>query len=132
MENKNKRSGRRKTNRGSEVNESSSAVGSVKNTTEEVTVRTASGSWRKGNGRRLECPLTVSPVAVLSSMSAKVKVPSPSPPSSSNVSQPVKSRSASKTKIVLQVEAGDEQAGSCTARRDPASATRTFSFSCNT
>ena len=44
---------------------SSSAVGSVKNTTEEVTVVNSEqkwnegrGSWQKGNGRGLECPLT--------------------------------------------------------------------------
>ena len=75
MKNKNKRSGRQKTNRGSEVSESSSAVGSVKNTTEEVTVVSgsgmevaeASGSWQKGNGRGLECPLTcMSPPLLLS------------------------------------------------------------------
>ena len=66
--NRNKRSGRRKTNRGSEVSKSSSAVGSVKNTTEEVTVVNSErkwnegrGSWRKGNGRGLECPLTPTP-----------------------------------------------------------------------
>jgi len=40
-------------------------VGSIKNTAEEVTEtdderksRETSGSWRKGNGRALECPLT--------------------------------------------------------------------------
>jgi len=42
-------------------------VGSIKNTTEEVTetddewkCNGGRGSWRKGNGRGLECPLTVS------------------------------------------------------------------------
>ena len=42
--------------------ESSSVVGSIKKTTEGETEtgvrRKCSGSWRKGNGSRLECPLT--------------------------------------------------------------------------
>ena len=50
---------------GRKLDESSSAVGSIKNTTEEVTetddgrkCNGGRGSWRKGNGRGLECPLT--------------------------------------------------------------------------
>jgi len=46
-------------------------VGSVKNTTEEVTVVNSErkwnegrGSWRKGNGRGLECPLTTIAIAL--------------------------------------------------------------------
>ena len=50
MKNKNKRSGRRKTNRRSEVSGSSSAVGSVKNTTEEVTVVSSGRKWNGGRG----------------------------------------------------------------------------------
>ena len=50
MKNKNKRSGRRKMNRGSGVSESSSAVGSVKNTTEEVTVVSSERKWNGGRG----------------------------------------------------------------------------------
>ena len=50
---------------GRKLDGSSSAVGSIKNTTEEVTetdderkCNGGRGSWRKGNGRGLECPLT--------------------------------------------------------------------------
>jgi len=59
-------------------------VGSIKNTTEEVTetdderkYNGGRGSWRKGNGRGLECPLTLSVMAALFFWRSSLKHKSP-------------------------------------------------------
>ena len=52
-----------------ETSGSSSAVGSVKNTTEEVT---EVSSGRKGSGRALECPLTPTPPLMAASTQSRL------------------------------------------------------------